>query len=297
MATTSVSDSECIMAAKAVEKLDRELDELQKVLDDWTQSTATQTEANQPSYIDALAAWLQGFKPEPEPSNWSKTPANFRNLLEKPLEPINQSQIDNLDESTMTASDLDALRPSFVSWPSTSTAATTSTSTSSGFTTPERPPAEHTTCAPKKKKTPSNFANLLFKPIAQSWLDERAKNEFDFLAAQEQMGGANSASPITISSDGSTAIMKFKRPSPKNDRLVGRKARRYSRWSLSRLQGEFMNRFNPLSQKHFNNVELMARALHEDDMEQARKSSMASTASMASSSMISQPSIKKQRNK
>jgi hypothetical protein len=227
MATNSVSDSECIMAAEAVEKLDRELDELQKVLDDWTQSTATQTEANQPSDIDALAAWLQGFKPEPEPSNWSKTPRKLNNLLTKPVE--------------------------------------------------------------------------------QSWLDERAMNSFDYLAAREKWAGSNSASPITISSDGSAALPSTSfttpdRPIPehntyapkkKNYRSVGANSRRYSRWSLSRLQSEFIRRLQPLSQKHINDVDLMARALHDDDVEQARKTSMAST----SSSLISQPTTKKQRTK
>lgn len=236
MENDSVSDNDCIKAAEAVEMLDRELDELQKVLDDWTQSKSSDPETK-PSDFDALAAWLEGFKPEPEPSNWPKTPANFNNLMDKPLKPISQSQPDWLDETTMTASDLDALRPSFVSWPSTTTAPAASTSasssftilnssSSSGFTTPERPPPEHTTCAPKKKT-----------------------------------------------------------------RSAGAKCRRYSRWSLSRLQSEFIRRFQPLSQKRFHDVGLMARALHNDDMEQACKTSAAST----SFSMISQPTTKKQR--
>lgn len=63
MTDYSVSDSECVKAAEEVEKVEREHNELQKALD-----------AAEPGTMDR--------------STRPKTPENFKNLLEKPLEPI-----------------------------------------------------------------------------------------------------------------------------------------------------------------------------------------------------------------
>ena len=226
-----VSDSECIKAAEAVEKLDRELDELQQALDGLVQPTKGKLDSESNDF-DALAAWLEGLTTMPEPSTWPKTPANFNELLTKPVE--------------------------------------------------------------------------------QSWLDERTMNSFEFLANQEDWGGSTSASPTTISSGGSSAIPTTsfttpKRPPPEHNarapkkcsQAVGAvKCRRYSRWSKSRLQTEFIERFQPQSQKHLDNIQFMADALTYDDREKTYKTPTTSQPSTSSqSSLISQPATKKQRSK
>jgi hypothetical protein len=243
----SVSDSDCVKAAQAVEQLDRELDELMKVL----------AELDEPD---------------------TKSPA--------------ATTVTNSQQSTLSKVDLDPL----VAWLD----------------------GEDTT------SLPSNFSNLLTKPVEQSWLDERAMSSFDYAAARAQWGGSHPSSAITISSDGSSALpITISDCSSTSDRAVGRaqspilmatsfktperptkpastqapkavrKPRKasghhYSRWSMSHLQEEYLRRFQPLSQKRTLDRLFMIDALVHYDSQQASKSS--------TTSMSSATSTKKQRH-
>jgi hypothetical protein len=162
--------------------------------------------------------------------------------------------------------------------------------------------------AMSNQELPKDFDRLLTKPIEQSWLDERAMSSFDYLIAQEQWGGSNSASPITISSDGSSAApIKISDGLSTSDRSVGRGSspvlvpasplaaisessfktpdrptepastqapkkqtkRHYSRWSMAHLQEEYLQRFKPMSQKRTMDRQFMIDALAHHDMLQA----------------------------
>jgi hypothetical protein len=248
----SVTDSDCIKAAQESERLDHELDELVKALTEMDESATTTptstTSGSQPStyrnvQFDALTAWLDGLA--------------------------------------------DTTLPSF-----------------------------NDTANPE---VPSNFTNLLTKPVEQSWLDERAMNSFDYAAARAQWGGSHpssaitissdgsSASPITISSDGTSALhseravghlsspvlapasqpaalstSSFKtpeRPTMPASTQAPKKKRRYSKWSMSRLQCEYLQRFMPISQKRTLDRQFMIDALTFNDMEKSSKTSTSSTSS------------------
>lgn len=165
MTDCSVSDSECVKAAEEVEKVEREHAELQKALDELAGEHSANSEPT-PQHPNVYT--------EPgsmDPSTGPKTPENFKNVLEKPLEPIT--------------------------------------------------PAIGPTRAPKKSR-------------------------------------------------------------PIKTRLC-----RYSRLSMKQLQEEYQQRFQPPSQKRFEQREFMENALRRYDMEHAPSTS--------SQSSTSQPSPKKQR--
>jgi len=165
---TSISDSECVKAAQDVEKLDAELDELARELakyDSSCSSVAEPAKSYRHEDFESLTAWLNSFS-ESLPSSQTSLPNGFTNLLEKPIEII--------DESTMTSEGfhLACGKPSFVnisssssdssSKPTTiaSTATTESISSkpisisSASCTTPTRPPPTASTAAPKADRKP-----------------------------------------------------------------------------------------------------------------------------------------------
>ena len=82
MTDCSVSDSECVKAAEEVEKVEREHVTLQKALDE----LAGEHSANSESAHQHPNAYAEPGSMDR--STGPKTPENFKNLLEKPLEPI-----------------------------------------------------------------------------------------------------------------------------------------------------------------------------------------------------------------
>jgi hypothetical protein len=241
----SVTDSDCIKAAQESEQLDQELNELVKVLAEIDDSaTTTTTSGSQPStyrnvQFDALTAWLDGL------------------------------------------------------------------------TDTSLPSMSNSACNPD---LPANFTNLLTKPVEQSWLDERAMSSFDYAAARAQWGGSHpssaitissdgsSASPITISSDGNATLQSaravghlhspvlapatqpaalssssFKtpeRPTMPASTQAPKRKRRYSKWTMSRLQGEYLQRFQPISQKRTLDRQFMIDALTFDDLEKTASTTL-----------------------
>ena len=180
-----------------------------------------------------VQAWLVDM-PMPDmsdPATKPKTPSKLNNLLNKPLEAISEDQIRWLDERTMTTDDFEAARhpasiapstaPTPISpSPSSSRSSFTTLSSSctfadgtppppsptsqptSSFATPEgRPPADHSTCAPKASRKP--------------------------------------------------------------------RSRNYSQWSMDRLQEEFLQRLQPMSQKRTLDCQFMIDALTAYDADEA----------------------------
>lgn len=164
-------------------------------------------------------------------------------------------------------------------------------------------------------ETPDNFSSLLTNPVEQSWLDERAMSVADFQAACSNptvISISSSATPITISSSSSVSSLTLstqsdstilvpsspsqlsastfttpERPptihstwAPKanrKSRTTKASVHHYSRWSMSRLQAEYLQRFQPMSQKHTLDRQFMIDALTYYDMKQPSKSSQSST--------------------
>jgi hypothetical protein len=241
----SISDSDCIKAAQDVEQLDRDLDDLMRELANSSNSngsaSAEPVKARRKIDFGSLVAWLDG-------------------VVETPLP-------DLTDSST-------------------------------------------------QPKTPDNFSNLLTKPVEQSWLDERAMTATDFRAACRNptvISISSSTPPITISSSSSVSSLtqsdqadsQVLAPSSQPTQLspstfttperpptvystcapkANRKSRsikagghHYSRWSMNHLQEQYLQRFQPISQKRTLDRQFMIDALTYYDMEQPSKSSQSST--------------------
>jgi hypothetical protein len=130
--------------------------------------------------------------------------------------------------------------------------------------------------------TPAMFTNLLDKPLL---LDESTMTGEAFRAAL-QPPPTTTATPISISSTSSSPVKSQPSPplpttfyqtperkppahstcAPKRAKL----SRHYSRWSMDRLQNEFVSRFQPASQKRLLDRQFMIDALAYNDSQVAK---------------------------
>jgi len=168
----SVTDSECIKAAQAVEQLDCELDELARELAKYESSCSSVTEPAKPYRqvdFESLTAWLDGLSeslPCSQTAAPETLPVGFNNLLDKPIQV--------LDESTMTSESfhLACGKPSFVNTTSSQPTSTSSVS----CTTPIRPPAAASTAAPKADRKP--YSRKTGKRQYSRWSMSHLQEEF-----------------------------------------------------------------------------------------------------------------------
>jgi hypothetical protein len=237
MANDSVTDSECIKAAQDVEQLDRELDELVKVLaeidNDSTTKTTSTTASSQPSTyrtvdFDSLAAWLEGLSDTtlPDMTNAAtnpQPPSNFESLVTKPIE---QSW---LDERAMSSFDYVAARAQWGgSHPSSAITISSDGSSASPLT------------------------------ISSDGTSARAVGNLTSILAPALQPAALSTSSFKTPE---RPTMPASTQAPKKQ-----SKRHYSRWSMAHLQDEFLCRFQPLSQKRTLDRQFMVDALQHDDM-------------------------------
>ena len=197
-----------------------------------SQASSIMSVASRKVVDNYVKVWLDDM-PMPDmsdPATKPKTPTKLSNLLNKPLEAISKDQMRWLDERTMTTDDFEAARHPASIAPSTAP----------------------TAISPTPSSSRSSFTTLSSSCTFADGTPSPTSQPTSSFATPEGRPPPHA--------DHSTYAPKASR----KPRL-----RNYSQWSMGRLQEEFLQRLQPMSQKRTLDCQFMIDALTAYDADEA----------------------------